>query len=352
MSMQVPTLEEVALAAGVSRSTASRAINGGSRVSAEAQAAVDDAVARLGFVPNRAARSLVTRRTNSVALVVPEPDERFLNDPFFAATLRGMNSVLKNSDLQLVLLIAKLDESAGRIAQYLRNGHVDGAIVVSHHRKDGLEGAIEASRLPAVFVGRPFHPFPGLRCVDVDNVGGGKIATEHLVTRGCRRIAHIAGPGDMTAGEDRLEGFHAALREAGLEPGPVVRGDFTIATGASAMDQVLAEDPSIDAVFAASDLMASGALQSLAAHGRRVPEDVAVIGYDDLGVADDTVPALTTVANPVVRMARLATEELLVTLGAISADDLVDPADSDLPPVVDATGRSVLAPVLVHRASS
>ena len=175
MSLHVPTLEEVALAAGVSRSTASRAINGGSRVSSEAQAAVDDAVARLGFVPNRAARSLVTRRTNSVALVVPEPDERFLNDPFFAATLRGMNSVLKNSDLQLVLLIAKLDESAGRIAQYLRNGHVDGAIVVSHHRKDDLEGAIEASRLPAVFVGRPFHPFPGLRFVPTGGISAATV---------------------------------------------------------------------------------------------------------------------------------------------------------------------------------
>ncbi|ACZ20789.1 transcriptional regulator [Sanguibacter keddieii DSM 10542] len=351
MSSQVPTLEEVALAAGVSRSTASRAINGGSRVSSEAQAAVDDAVARLGFVPNRAARSLVTRRTNSVALVVPEPDERFLNDPFFAATLRGMNSVLKNSDLQLVLLIAKLDESAGRIAQYLRNGHVDGAIVVSHHRKDDLEGAIEASRLPAVFVGRPFHPFPGLRFVDVDNVAGGRMATEHLLRRGCTRIAHIAGPADMTSGEDRLAGFEEAVRAAGLEPGPVVRGDFTTATGAAAMEQVLAEDPTIDGVFAASDLMASGALQTLAAHGRRVPDDVAVIGYDDLGVADDTVPALTTIANPVVRMARHATEELLVTLGALSPDTLVG-GDGDAPPIIEEDGHFVLAPVLVERASS
>lgn len=350
MTSHAPTLEEVAQEAGVSRSTASRAINGGARVSPAAQAAVDDAIARLGYVPNRAARTLVTRRTDSVALVVPEPDERVLNDPFFAATLRGMNSALRNLDLQLVLLISRPDERPGRIAQYLRNGHVDGAVVVSHHYNDDLEGAVEASRLPAVFVGRPFRTFPGLRFVDVDNHTGGRLATEHLVLKGRSRVAHIAGPADMTAGVDRLEGWREALSEAGLQPGPVAHGDFTTAGGAHAMEQILSADPAIDAVFAGSDLMALGALQVLAAAGRRVPEDVSVIGYDDLGVADNSLPSLTTIANPVVRMARIATDELLVALGVLSREDVL-PDLADPPVNLEEEGSIVLAPVLVERNS-
>jgi DNA-binding LacI/PurR family transcriptional regulator len=157
-----PTLDEVAQTAGVSRSTASRAINGGLRVSPEAQAAVDAAVAQLGYTPNRAARSLVTRRTDSIALVVPEPDERILTDPFLAGTMRGVSAALGGTDLQLVLLFARPDEQPGRIVRYLSSGHVDGAIVASHHRDDELEEALLAARLPAVFVGRPFRPTPDL----------------------------------------------------------------------------------------------------------------------------------------------------------------------------------------------
>jgi len=149
-----PTLEQVAERAGVSRSTASRAINGGLRVSPEALASVEAAVADLGYTPNRAARSLVTKRTDSIALVVPEPDERVLSDPFFAGTLNGLSSSLADSDMQVVLVIARPGESE-RTVRYLRNGHVDGAIVVSHHANDELDRALQLSRVPNVFVGRP-----------------------------------------------------------------------------------------------------------------------------------------------------------------------------------------------------
>lgn len=350
MSNRIPTLEEVALAAGVSRSTASRAINGGSKVSPEAQAAVDAAIARLGYIPNRAARSLVTRRTESIALVVPEPDVRVLSDPFFAATIRGINSALKESDIQLVLLISQPGDSSARISRYLMNGHVDGAIVVSHHREDQLEELVLKSRLPSVFVGRPFSRASELTTVDVDNVAGGRVATEHLLSRGCRRIAHISGPSDMTAGEDRASGWRQALAAAGVAPGPVRGGEFTSVMGAAAMEDILAEDPSIDAVFAGSDLMAVGALRVLEKHGRRVPEDVAVVGYDDLGVAATAMPPLTTVVNPVSEMAKWATSELLFILGYITADERH--AGLDTAGVVREGNMIVLPTVLVERASS
>ncbi|BDZ42817.1 LacI family transcriptional regulator [Paraoerskovia sediminicola] len=314
----VPTLDEVAREAGVSRSTASRAINGGERVSPSAQAAVDDAVARLGFVPNRAARSLVTRRTGSVALVLPEPDERVLNDPFLTATLRGVSSALGSSDLQLILIMARPGEKEGRIARYLSSGHVDGVIVASHHREDGLEDALRTSSLPSVFVGRPFSP-DGLTFIDMDNAGGARLAVRRMVERGCRRIATVTGPDDMTSGVDRLTGWRAAMAEAGLADDAVETGDFTLLGGAAAMERLLDEHPDIDGVFAASDMMAAGALRVLRERGRSVPDDVAVIGFDDLDMAADPAIALTTIHNDVSELVRLACDALLTTIEVGSA---------------------------------
>ncbi|MEL7976853.1 LacI family DNA-binding transcriptional regulator [Isoptericola sp. F-RaC21] len=307
-----PTLDDVARAAGVSRSTASRAINGGDRVSPEAQTAVDDAVARLGYAPNRAARSLVTRRTDSIALVVPEPDARILTDPFLAGVLRGVSEGLTGTELQLVLLLARPGEPPGHIARYLRSGHVDGVIVASHHKEDQLESELTHSHLPAVFVGRPFDT-ESLHFVDVDNAAGGRTATQRLVDRGCTRVATITGPPDMTAAVDRQDAWRHTLEDAGLPAVAVENGDFTVAGGADAMARILARHPDVDGVFAASDLMATGALQVLRESGRRVPDDVAVVGFDALG-AERTTPRLTTVLQPVVEMVTAATATLLDVL--------------------------------------
>lgn len=308
-----PTLDDVARAAGVSRSTASRAINGGDRVSPEAQTAVDDAVARLGYAPNRAARSLVTRRTDSIALVVPEPDARILTDPFLAGVLRGVSEGLTATELQLVLLLARPGEPPGHIARYLRSGHVDGVIVASHHKEDQLESELMRSHLPSVFVGRPFDT-ESLHFVDVDNASGGRTATQRLVDRGCTRVATITGPLDMTAAVDRHAAWQHTLEDAGLPAVAVENGDFTVAGGAAAMERILERHPDVDGVFAASDLMATGALQVLRETGRRVPDDVALVGFDALG-AERTTPRLTTVLQPVVEMVTAATATLLDVLG-------------------------------------
>ena len=316
----VPTLEEVAERAGVSRSTASRAINGGLRVSAEAQASVDAAVDDLGYIPNRAARALVTRRTSSVVLVIPEPDERVLSDPFFASTIHGLNAALRDTELQLVLAMSPPEEIATRTLRYLRGGHVDGVVVVSHHRNDVLAEALHRSGLPTVFVGRPFGGGQHVHYVDVDNTGGGRMATEHLLSIGRRRIGTIAGPQDMSAGLDRLAGWSSALLEAGLAADAVAYGDFTTAGGARATAELLAKHPDIDALFAASDLMAVGALEVLAGAGRLVPGDVAVVGYDNLGAATVSSPTLTTIVNPVVAMARTSGEILIDLLAGKQVD--------------------------------
>ncbi|MFT4083524.1 MAG: LacI family DNA-binding transcriptional regulator [Nocardioides sp.] len=330
-----PTLEEVARLAGVSRATASRAINGGSRVSPQAQAAVDNAVRRLGYSPNRAARSLVTRRTDSVALVVPEPDERVFNDPFFARTLHVVTRVLSERDLQVVLLISQPGDEKQRMLRYLSGRHVDGAIVVSHHRRDSLAEDLVSFGLPATFIGRPWNNADQVSFVDTDNLAGGREATGVLIERGCRRIGTIAGPADMTAGHDRLEGWRQAMNTAGLATDAVIHCDFTEEGGATACAALLEAHPDLDGLAVASDLMASGALRTLAARGLRAPEDLAITGYDDLGMAEHTDPPLTTIRNPLSEMADQAARLLL---------DQLDGARSPR--------RVIFTPTLVRRASA
>ena len=332
-----PTLDEVARLAGVSRATASRAINGGHKVSPAALAAVQNAVATLGYSPNPAARSLVTRRTGSVAVVVPEPDERVFSDPFFAHTLRAVNRVLAEKDLQLVLLLARPGDEEARMLRYLRARHVDGAIVVSHHRSDSLADHLAGIGLPCVFVGRPLSSGDKVAYVDTDNVGGGREAAAVLVERGCKRIGTVAGPADMSAGEDRLNGWHEARAAAGLATDAVEHGDFTEQGGAAATERLLDRHPDIDGLAVASDLMAIGALRVLATRGRKVPDDVAVVGYDDIGLAETTDPPLTTIRNPIGAMAERATRLLLEQLDGTS----------DGTPV-----RMLFPPALVRRASA
>ncbi|TQJ39314.1 LacI family transcriptional regulator [Arthrobacter sp. SLBN-112] len=301
-----PTLEDLASAAGVSRSTASRAINGGSKVSREAQAAVDAAIVALGYTPNRAARSLVTRRTGSVALVIPEPDARVMMDPYFAAVITGVNEALRDTDLQLVLLMSRAGDDSARTIRYLRGGHVDGAIVVSHHRADDWVETLGATGLPTVFIGRPWDTASGIPYVDLDNFEGGRLAARHLAGIGRTRLGSIAGPTDMTAAVDRLDGWLQGLREAGLQAGPVIHGDFTTAGGADAAKSLLDGTPGLDGVFAASDLMALGVVETLRAAGRRVPDDVAVVGFDNHDIQAANGLGLTTVAHPMVDMAATA----------------------------------------------
>ncbi|HWD42727.1 MAG TPA: LacI family DNA-binding transcriptional regulator [Actinomycetota bacterium] len=311
-----PTLEQVAALAGVSRATVSRVVNGSPKVSPLVRAQVERAVAKLGYVPNRAARSLVTRRADSVALVASEPHARFFSEPFFAGMVRGVSAALAETGVQLLLLIAQGRSDRQRLQRYVVGGHVDGVLLASLHGDDPLPGALERAGVPAVLVGRPADLVPA-SYVDADNRGGAGKAVEHLVRRGRRRIATITGPLDMEVGLDRLEGYRDGLAAAGLAAGQalVETGDFTEEGGAAAMARLLARPgPPVDAVFAASDLMAAGALRALRAAGRRVPEDVAVVGFEDSAVARYAQPPLTTVRQPIEEMGRQATRMLLAKI--------------------------------------
>ncbi|MEE4542626.1 LacI family DNA-binding transcriptional regulator [Streptomyces sp. V4-01] len=336
-----PTLEAVAARAGVSRATASRVVNGSEGVRAALAERVRRAVDELGYVPNQAARTLVTRRNDAIAVVVAEPETRFFADPFFAQQVRGISKELTAHDNQLVLLLTEGAADYQRVGRYLAGGHVDGALLFSLHDDDSLPMLARRAGVPTVIGGRPGWSDADTLYVDCDNRGGARDAVRHLLGLGRRRIAHIAGPLDQTASVDRLDGFRDVLPDN--DPRLTAEGDFTPDGGAKAMAALLERCPDVDAVFAASDVMASGALRMLRTSGRRVPEDVAVIGFDDIvSVSEWTDPPLTTIRQDIEEMGRMMARLLLRTVAAPAANGTETPAPA---PIVTPTQ-------LVRRASA
>jgi DNA-binding LacI/PurR family transcriptional regulator len=309
----LPTLADVAHLAGVSSATASRVLTGSARVRPQTKDKVEQAMTRLGYVRNRAARSPATRRAGSIALVVGEETVRVFADPFYARMLRSVSKELSSADSQLVMLTLHSPRDYQTVSRYLRGGHVDGALFVSMHDRPDFD--YESLGIPIVLCGRPAPSSTSLSYVDADNIGGARSAVRHLLDSGRKAIATIAGPPDMAPGIDRLLGYRQALGAAGaLDPGMIAYGDFSTMSGQHALLRLLDHRPGIDAVFAASDLMAAGALHALRRLGRRVPRDVALIGFDDLPVAQQTDPQLTTVRQPVDAMGSRMVSEILARL--------------------------------------
>jgi DNA-binding LacI/PurR family transcriptional regulator len=305
-----PTLDQVAEFAGVSRATVSRVINGVPTVDSKIRATVEAAIAATGYVPNHAARTLVTRRTDSVALVISESDVRttdadFLNrvftDPYFGRITVGAQEVLRRNGIHLVIIPA--DTAAQQqVVRYLRQGHVDGVLLISSRHTDPLPRQVSDLAIPVVISARPVQPIP-TSYVDIHQRVGGELAAEHLYARGCRRLATITGPLGMPAAQDRLTGFRETLHGHGLSDVPYVESDFTRAGGEEAARILLRRHPHVDGLLVANDLMAEGALRALQDLGRRVPDDVAVVGFDDSSAALACRPLLTTIRQPVEEMA-------------------------------------------------
>jgi LacI family transcriptional regulator, galactose operon repressor len=328
-----PTIYDVARLAGVSTATVSRALNGTAQIAPATREAIDAAVAQLGYRPNSIARSLVTKSTQTIALLLPD-----ISNPFYAALVSGIQEYALAHDHTMLLCTTEGDpEREEQYLQLLRDKQVDGALVdglvlpsdrIARFVRDGfpivcLDRDIDSSAIPLV---------------QVDNRLGGRLATEHLLGLGHRRIAHVTGAPALHISEDRLAGYQEALRDDGIDPHPslVEPGTFTEDGGHRAAKALLRRDPHVTAIFAANDLSAVGALNALAELRRRVPEDVSVVGFDDLRLASYTSPPLTTVRQPAEGIARLATELLI---GLTRGEEV-------------GQMRHVLPPTLVARAST
>lgn len=309
-----PTLLDVAGLAGVSRATAARAIAGEPTVATELAARVLRAAADLGYTTNQAARALRRGRSGAVAIIVPASDAQGQTGPFVTAPIRAATRVLFNASVQPVLL---LDEGrdTDRLVQHLSAGHADAAVAVLLYESSDLDQALEEVPIPVVYVGRPSCAGTADRWfVEADQVEGGRQAARALLSAGKRRLATIAGPDPYVPGQERLQGYREECAAWGVAPGPQTGGEYEVETGVQAALELFERDPRIDGIFATSDLLAAGALRTITASGRRVPDDVAIVGFDDTVVAATCDPPLTSVRQPFdelgARAAKLALDQL------------------------------------------
>ena len=309
------TLEQIAGLASVSRSTASRVVNDQPGVRDDVRERVWTVVHQTGYQPHAAARSLVTRRTQVVAVVIPETVTRLFTDPFFPRLLSGVAASCNARHYHLMLsLFNGPDGQAEMYGRVIGSGHLDGVIVASAHTNDPLFPRMLKDGVPFVLAGR--HPDERVNYVDVDNIGGARMAVEHLIRLGHTQIATITGPLSMAHGEDRLLGYRQALEahRLAVDERLIVEGDYTEESGSMGMRRLLSASPT--ALFAASDVMAIGALKALREAGLRVPEDVALVGFDDVSIASAIVPALTTVRQPIEHLGSMAADLLLNSLAS------------------------------------
>lgn len=319
-----PTIRDVADVAGVSHGTVSRVINGGKWVSEDARAAVEDAIRTTGYTVSHAARSLATGRAGSVAFLLTEPQHLLFADPTFALLLRGATEALAQRDMTLVLLIAEDPSQYANIERYVRAGHVDGVLLVSSHESNPLLASLTEAGVPTVCSGVPLGDRAHVPTVSVDEEASARAMTRHLLDGGYERIAVITGPDDTPGGRFRLVGFRDEMGSA-FDPALVEQDVYSSDAGAAAMTRLLERAPDIDAVFAASDVMAVGAIAALRKAGRRVPEDVAVAGFDDSGLAATTDPPLTTMRQPWAEISSRMVEILLDSINGIERDPVTLP---------------------------
>jgi LacI family transcriptional regulator len=304
------TLQSVAERAGVSPSTVSRILNGTAVVSAEKRAAVDEAVAKLGFVPNPVARGLAGGRTLSIGVV-----SQAIDSPFYGAALRGIEMELDAVGYSPLFMSGNWHaEEEARCIDVLRSRRVDGLIVLTGRLADAALRTL-ARQLPVVVTGRSLKS-SNLLSMDVDNREGARQATQHLIDLGHRRIAFIGGDPEHPDAIDRQQGYRSAIEAAGLrfDPTLALQGNFSEHSGLLAVERLMDSRARFSAVFAANDQMAIGAALGLHRRGRRVPDDVSLVGFDDLAGSVYMVPPLTTVHNPIQEIGQLAARAMLTLL--------------------------------------
>lgn len=321
-----PTYSAIAKMSGVSEATVSRVLNGDSRVNPDRIAAVHKAVEQLGYRKNRAATALASGRTGLIAVVIDD-DLSIFADPFWGTVTSGISRILLENQLQTVLMVTAVNNVDGPVAHYLESREVDGAIFFQLH-KDAMVRKLSKAGLPIVITGSP-HTEVDLIFVDTDNFGGGHAATKHLMSRGCKTVAIITGDISTTAGHQRLDGYNQVYRELGRVPSKALvrQGDYSYESGYAQMSQLLQNNSDVDGVFACNDLMALGAIAAIEESGRVVPDDVAVIGFDDSIMARTSRPQLSTVRQDITALGEAAATLMIAQLNGESVESRIMPIE-------------------------
>lgn len=305
-------LEDIARLSGVSRSTVSRVINNSPNVREETRERVLRIIDEHNYSPNVVARSLVTQRMRVLGIYIPYFVSDVFSDPYFPMLLQAITTRANERDYDVMLWLRGQNAPPSFLhRRVVDNRLTDGLILTSTELHDALLDTLLERNRPYVLNGRPWHHADVINYVDAANRQGAQQAIEHLLRLGRQRIATITGRTDISSGYDRLAGYRDVLKRRGLEINDrlIFKGDFTEASGYIGMRALLQHQP--DAVFVASDGMATGALRALREAGVRVPDDIAVVGFDDMPFATMSEPQLTTVRQPVQRLGYLATEGLI-----------------------------------------
>ena len=305
------TVLDVAREAGVSPSTVSRILNGTARVTSDKRSAVEEAIRKLDFRPNLFARSLKTGTTMTIGILTQD-----VESPFYGRAMKGIEAGLAGTGYAPIMVSGHWNaaEESERV-RLLMARRIDGLVILTGHLDD-RQIAEFARHQPIVVTGRQLDA-PQVRAFTLDQEAGGHLATRHLLNLGHRRIAHIAGPSDHTDATDRRAGYERALREAGIAAAPelVAQGDFMESGGLLAMNRLLDSGQTFTAVFAANDQTAFGARMALYRRGVRVPDDVSILGVDDLPATAYATPPMTTVRQPIYEIGLAAAHALLTMLG-------------------------------------
>ncbi|MBN1562250.1 MAG: LacI family DNA-binding transcriptional regulator [Anaerolineae bacterium] len=303
------TLDDIAKLAGVSRATVSRVINKYPHITPDVRARVQKIISETGYQPNKIAQSLASQRTGIIGLVIPSATQTILSDPYFLHLISGITQKTNAYALTLSLFLFHSMDDEVQIAHSLFNTNlVDGLIITADRKENPFAQQVITQDIPFVVIGRSDLNTP-LASVNVANEQGAYLATEHLITLGRRRLAIIMCDHN-TAGDDRYAGYRRALADYDMafDPQRVVCGDFSLESGYAAMQQLLSAKP--DAVFVSSDMMAIGAQQAIRQAGLRIPDDIAVVGFDDLPQAALTDPPLTTIQQPIEELGMVAVDLL------------------------------------------
>jgi LacI family transcriptional regulator len=299
------TLDDIGTMAGVSRSTVSRVINNYPHVTPELRERVHSVIQQTGFRPNKLAQWLASKHSGMIGLVIPHETPTIMTNPYFLHLINSITSAINQNDLTLVLFLFHSMDEEDRIAQSIfKTNLIDGVIITADRREDSFVKQLINHDIPVVFVGKP-EPGIDVPFVNVDNVHGGYLATEYMIQRGRRRIGAITARYN-SAGEDRYEGYRQALEAHGIayDAALVAEGDFTYESGDTAMQQLLPLSP--DGVFVSSDQMALAAQRTIRDAGLRIPDDIAIVGFDDLPLATLAEPPLTTIRQPIEQLGPVA----------------------------------------------